>query len=96
MKYLLDTNIIIFWLKNRYQIADKIAELGPANCFVSEVTVAELHYGVECSRFSCLNLRINSRKPMRSIILMGFTTSMFQYKTLRRLRAIGPKHAQVV
>jgi tRNA(fMet)-specific endonuclease VapC len=49
MKYLLDTNIIVFWLKNRYGIADKIAEAGAANCFVSEVTVAELRYGVECS-----------------------------------------------
>lgn len=49
MKYLLDTNIVIFWLKGRYGIAEKITEVGAANCFISEVTVAELWFGVECS-----------------------------------------------
>jgi len=49
MKYLLDTNIIIFWLKNRYNIPDKIKEVGIKNCYISVVTVAELQFGVECS-----------------------------------------------
>lgn len=49
MKYLLDTNIIIFWLKDRYGIAQKITEVGAVNCFVSEVSVAELRFRVECS-----------------------------------------------
>jgi hypothetical protein len=35
MKYLLDTNIIIFWLKNRYNIPDKIKEVGIKNCYIS-------------------------------------------------------------
>lgn len=49
MKYLLDTNIIIFWLKGRYNIADKIMQAGAGNCFISEVSVAELRFGVACS-----------------------------------------------
>jgi len=49
MMYLLDTNIVIFWIKGRFNIADKITEAGAVNCYVSEVTVAELRYGVECS-----------------------------------------------
>jgi tRNA(fMet)-specific endonuclease VapC len=49
MKYLLDTNIVVFWLKKRYGIGDKIAEAGEENCFVSEVTVAKLWFGVECT-----------------------------------------------
>jgi tRNA(fMet)-specific endonuclease VapC len=46
MKYLLDTNIIIFWLKGRYGIADQINKIGVSNCFVSEITIAELRYSV--------------------------------------------------
>lgn len=49
MKYLLDTNIIIFWLKGRYNINEKVKRAGAENCFISEVTVAELWCGVESS-----------------------------------------------
>jgi tRNA(fMet)-specific endonuclease VapC len=49
MNYLLDTNIIIFWLKGRFNISEKIVEVGLFNCYVSDVTVAELKFGVECS-----------------------------------------------
>lgn len=49
MKYLLDTNIIVFWLKGRFGINEKAKAAGAENCFISEVTVAELRYGVECS-----------------------------------------------
>ena len=47
MNYLLDTNIIIFWLKGRFNISEKIVEVGLFNCYVSDVTVAELKFGVE-------------------------------------------------
>lgn len=45
-KYLLDTNICIYLFKNQYQIAQKIALAGVENCFLSEITLAELHFGV--------------------------------------------------
>jgi tRNA(fMet)-specific endonuclease VapC len=43
--YLLDTNICIFYLKGRYDLEQKITEKGWDNCFVSEITVAELKWG---------------------------------------------------
>ncbi len=49
MKFLLDTNIIVFWLKGRFNIGEKIMDVGAENCFVSEITVAELKFGVACS-----------------------------------------------
>jgi tRNA(fMet)-specific endonuclease VapC len=49
-KYLLDTNICIFFIKGRYDLNKKIAEVGEQNCFISEITVAELKYGVENSK----------------------------------------------
>ena len=49
-KYLLDTNICIFFIKGQYELNKKIAEVGEQNCFISEMTVAELKYGVENSK----------------------------------------------
>lgn len=34
MRYLLDTNIVIFWLKGRYNLNEKIKASGTENCFV--------------------------------------------------------------
>jgi tRNA(fMet)-specific endonuclease VapC len=46
----LDTNICIFYIKGQYELNKKIAEVGEQNCFISEMTVAELKYGVENSK----------------------------------------------
>lgn len=51
-KYLLDTNICIFFIKGKYNLYDKINEVGEENCFISEITVAEMKYGVENSKTS--------------------------------------------
>jgi tRNA(fMet)-specific endonuclease VapC len=48
-KYLLDTNMIIFLLRNKYRMADKMAFIGLSNCFISEITLAELKVGAEKS-----------------------------------------------
>ena len=44
-KYLLDTNICISLIKNRYGLRRKIEHIGEFNCAVSEITIAELFYG---------------------------------------------------
>ena len=49
-KYLLDTNICIFFIKGQYELNKKIVEIGVENCFISEITVAELKYGIENSK----------------------------------------------
>lgn len=48
-KYLLDTNICIYFLKGLYHLDRKIEKAETENCFVSEITVAELKFGVENS-----------------------------------------------
>ncbi len=45
-RYLLDTNICIHWTKNEYGIAEKLEQVGYDNCFISELTIAEMLYGV--------------------------------------------------
>ncbi|MBR1404177.1 MAG: type II toxin-antitoxin system VapC family toxin [Treponema sp.] len=44
-QYLLDTNICISLLKNKYGIREKVIAAEPRNCFISEITIAELYYG---------------------------------------------------
>jgi len=44
--YLIDTDIIIYWLKNKFQsINDKFMEIEEHRLFISSITVAELYYG---------------------------------------------------
>ena len=49
-RYLLDTNICIFFIKGQYALNQKIKEIGEQNWFISEMTVAELKYGIENSK----------------------------------------------
>ena len=48
-KYLLDTDIVVFFLRNNRKVYDHIRVLSPQQIFVSDVTVAELEYGNHCS-----------------------------------------------
>ena len=48
-QYLLDTNICIYLLKGQFNINEKIKKVGKENCFLSEMTVAEMKFGVENS-----------------------------------------------
>ena len=48
-RYLLDTDIVVFFLRNNRKVYDHIRVLSPQQVFVSDVTVAELEYGNHCS-----------------------------------------------
>jgi len=48
-KFLLDTNICIYFIKGQFDLYRKITAVGEENCLLSEVTIAELKYGVENS-----------------------------------------------
>jgi len=43
--YLLDTNICAYWLRDKYDVKDRINAVGMENCYISEVTIAELKFG---------------------------------------------------
>ncbi|RYF99394.1 MAG: type II toxin-antitoxin system VapC family toxin, partial [Chitinophagaceae bacterium] len=49
MKYLIDSNIVIHFFRGKYNLYDKLMEVGMANCAISEITLAELVYGAENS-----------------------------------------------
>lgn len=47
--YLLDTNICISMLKNKYGVREAILKVKAENCFVSEITLGELYFGASFS-----------------------------------------------
>ncbi|MCU0424513.1 MAG: type II toxin-antitoxin system VapC family toxin [Candidatus Kapabacteria bacterium] len=48
-KYLIDTNIAIFYMKGKFDLDVKFDNVTTENCFISEITLAELKFGVEKS-----------------------------------------------
>jgi tRNA(fMet)-specific endonuclease VapC len=58
-KYLLDTNICVYFLRGKQSIVEQILDRGIDNCFISEITVAELFYRVECDEH---NFKENRKK----------------------------------
>ncbi|MCC9064395.1 PIN domain-containing protein [Flavobacterium piscisymbiosum] len=49
MRYLLDTSICVFFLGGRLNLDKIVKEVGLDNCYISEITVAELRFGAENS-----------------------------------------------
>ena len=45
-KYLLDTNICAYFFNGQFSLIEKIREIRFENCVVSEITIAELKYGI--------------------------------------------------
>jgi tRNA(fMet)-specific endonuclease VapC len=48
-KYLIDTNTCIYYIKGKFDLKTKFEKVNTDNCFISEITLAELKYGVENS-----------------------------------------------
>ena len=44
-QYLLDTCICAYWLRDKYGVKDRINAVGFENCYISEMTIADLKYG---------------------------------------------------
>ena len=56
--YLLDTNICIFAMRDKYGINERLEEIGAQQCYVTDVTVMELRFGAYKSEKQAENLRI--------------------------------------
>ena len=79
VKYLLDTNICVFFLRGKKSIEKQILDKGINNCFISEITVAELLYGVECDEynFSENSKRVNEFTHLFTIL--PITNALLKY-----------------
>jgi tRNA(fMet)-specific endonuclease VapC len=61
VKYLLDTNICIYWLKGNDQLEQKIISVGLDNVVLSFINVSELYYGAYKSQKIDANLAMVRR-----------------------------------
>jgi tRNA(fMet)-specific endonuclease VapC len=84
-KYLLDTNICVFFLRGKKAVTEQILINGIHNCFISEVTVAELFYGVESDE---LNFKENRKKVNEFIDILTvipITNTLLEYARQKAL-----------
>ncbi|MCF8370524.1 MAG: type II toxin-antitoxin system VapC family toxin [Bacteroidales bacterium] len=89
MTYLLDTNICIHFLRGRFNLIDKLEEIGLKNCAISEITLAELVFGAENSESPKKNLGIVERFVERVTTLPIYDTIYLYAKEKARLRKSG-------
>lgn len=89
MKYLLDTNICIHFFRGKFNLLEKIESEGLENCAISEVTLAELVYGVEYSDNPQKKLKIIEDFIIQINILPVFSAIYTYGKEKARLRRNG-------
>ncbi|MEN9609651.1 MAG: hypothetical protein RLZZ628_465 [Bacteroidota bacterium] len=92
-KYLLDTNMIIFLLRNKYRMADKMAFVGLSHCFISEITLAELKIGAEKSN-DPIHARMLVETFASTVHILPITNvlNIFATEKVRLERAGTPMH----
>ncbi|MDR0872918.1 MAG: type II toxin-antitoxin system VapC family toxin [Prevotellaceae bacterium] len=87
--YLLDTNICIFYMRGKYELDKKLEMIGFENCYISEITIAELKYGAECSNRVIENLQLIKEFSEEINVLPVFDTFDIYAKEKARLRKAG-------
>ena len=86
--YLLDTNVCILLLRGKPEIPGRIVAVGVANCFISEITVAELYFGAEKSG-SQLEIQ-RTQSFVASAQVLPITSALLTYAQQRwRLQRLG-------
>jgi tRNA(fMet)-specific endonuclease VapC len=89
MKYLLDTKICIHFFRGKFNLIEKIEQIGLRNCAISEITLAELVFGTENSNNPQKNKEI-IEKFISQISILPIYDSIYKYgKAKARLRKAG-------
>jgi tRNA(fMet)-specific endonuclease VapC len=88
-KYLIDTNIAIFYMKGKFDLKTKFDKTTPDNCFISEMTLAELKFGVENSEKPEKNKKTLDNFLTGVQILPIFHSLDLYAKEKARLRKVG-------
>ncbi len=75
MKYLLDTNVLIAMFRNHHGIREKIFEVGIENCYISDVTLAEIKVGAYKTNDPRQWREV--RETQRSFVIVPITSADF-------------------
>lgn len=89
MKYLLDTNICIHFLRGKYGLIEKFEQIGTESFAISEITLAELVFGAENSKNPQKNLDLIEVFANQVAILPIFSAIYLYGKEKVRLRSKG-------
>ena len=89
IKYLLDTNICIYLLKGKYNLNEQFKKVGLTNCCISEITLAELKYGAECSNSTAENLKMIDDFAKEITVIPIYNSLNIYAKEKARLRKAG-------
>ncbi len=89
MEYLLDTNICIHFFRGKFNLIQKLENIGTSNCAISEITLAELVFGAENSSNPAKNHNL-IEKFTDQISILPIFDSIYKYgKEKARLRKAG-------
>jgi len=89
MNYLLDTNICIHFFRGKFNLIEKIQDVGLHNCAISEITLAELVFGAESSSNPAENYRLIDEFSEQTTILPIFNAIAVYGKEKVKLRKHG-------
>jgi tRNA(fMet)-specific endonuclease VapC len=84
-QYLLDTNICIYFIKGLFDLKTKYHKAGVDNCYISEITLAELKFGVENSQ----------EKEKNALALSNFLTGVIIIPIFPSLDVYAKRKSQV-
>jgi len=70
--YLLDTNIISYWIRGDKSVIDRIKKYAPADLSLSTITLAEILYGIEKSPIKKKDRRLKIKKISSLLDLYSF------------------------
>ncbi len=88
-KYLIDTNTCIYYIKGKYDLNKTFEKVDPDNCFISEITLAELKFGVENSEKKDKNQKALNNFLTGVKIVPIFHSLDLYAKEKSRLRKVG-------
>ncbi len=91
--YLLDTNICVHLLKEEYAVKEKIEAVGIRSCFLSEITIAELLYGVENSASERRQSNLANVHKLQMLYtgrILSISSALYEYARQKAaLRKVG-------
>lgn len=88
-EYLLDTCICVFLFRDKFGIGERLEQIGASQCYVSEVTIAELTYGAYKSNRTDYNLDLIDRFVSRIHVVPFIDAIDFYAQEKNRLRTLG-------
>lgn len=87
--FLFDTNICIYHMKGKYLLQEKFEKVGRESRFISEITLAELKFGIYNSQNPSANSRVLKDFISGVNILPISPTIDFYAEEKARLRKLG-------